>query len=341
MIGIGVIGAGRICPAHAGAASALPETRLVGIADSDTSRAQAAGERFDVPAFGDWKDLLQADGLDAVVIGLPHFLHLSATLDALAAGKHVLIEKPMALDAAECDRILAAARAAGRQVMVAHSQHYFPANREARRLIAAGEFGDIVLATDTWYKPFHEGVRPAWFLDDACGGGMWSMNGAHMIDRLMFLLQSPVVSVRARIGNPIFGLSTDAAIAFLEFASGVCATIQHAGYREGVNRFEAEFTGTQAQLKLTGDRGGGDVLWIGRGGRWNDHAVPPLRVEARPGATLSSPIFAAQLQDFARALLSGNEMPIPGDYGREVVAVMDACLRSSRENCEVRLDRPC
>jgi predicted dehydrogenase len=336
---IGIIGAGRICGAHATSANAVPETQLTAIADVDPTRVQDACEKWGGKAHIGYESLLADPDVDAVVIGLPHFLHRDVTIRALQAGKHVLLEKPMAMDTAECDAMIAAEQASGKVLMVAHSQHYFPVNLEVRRIVADGGIGNLVMATDTWYKPFWEGVRPPWFLQAEQGGGMWPMNGSHMIDRLLMITGQKVTSVKARVGSPVFGLSaTDSGIAFLQFASGFAATIMHCGYRDGVTIFEAEMTGTEGQLRYQGDKGENNKLWRSREGQWEEQEVPPLELPLRPGVEARSVVFAAQLQDFALAVMEEKAPAITSGYGREVVRVMEACEVSSRTGREVVLD---
>jgi predicted dehydrogenase len=123
-------------------------------------------------------------------------------------------------------------------------------------------------------------------------------------------------------------------IAFLEFASGVCATLMHAGYRDGVNRFEAEITGTEDQLRIDGDRGGGRSLWRSRKGEGEEIVVlaeePPIEIG------MSRPVFEAQMQEFARSILEVRPPAITAEYGRRVVRVLEACVESSRTEREVR-----
>lgn len=338
MIGVGIIGAGRVCAAHAQAALALQGTRLVAVADTDAERVANAVRNYGGRGYTDYRQLLEDPEVEAVIVALPHHLHREATLDALRAGRHVLLEKPMAMNVAECDEMIAAARRAGRVLMVGHSQHFFPVNREARRRIREGEIGRLVLATDTWYKPFHDGVRPAWFLDAAQGGGMWAMNGSHMIDRMRFLLDRRVKAVKARVGNPVFGYSApDMGVALLEMEDGLCVTLQHVGYRDGVNRFEAEITGSEGQIRLSGDRGGGACYWRSRQGRWEEVPVAPPELPLEPGRGQANPVFAAQLLEFVAAIREGREPETSGEYGREVVRVLQACEESSRIGAEVRL----
>ncbi|MGV3723830.1 MAG: Gfo/Idh/MocA family protein, partial [Actinomycetota bacterium] len=310
MIGIGIIGAGRICAAHATAALALPETRLAAVADIDEARVNDAAQKYDCQGYLGYEAMLADPNVDAVVVGLPHFLHEEVTVQSLQAGKHVLLEKPMAMTVPECDAMIAAAAAAGKSLMVAHSQHYFRQNLAARELIRSGDLGHLVLANDAWYKGFWDGgKRPDWFLDDSKGGGMWAMNGSHMIDRLCFMLESEVVAVKAKVGNPVFGLSTDMGVAYLDFACGVSATIQQVGYRDGVNRFDAEITGTEGQIKVGGD-GNRAELWRSRGGAWEAVNLPAVELPTRPGAPEPSPVFGAQMRDFAQGLLEGREPSI-------------------------------
>ena len=339
MTGIGIIGGGRICGAHASSAAALPETRLVAIAEIDGERLAAATAKYGCRGYADYQEMLQDPEIDAVVVGLPHFLHREVTINSLNAGRHVLLEKPMAMDSAECDAMIQAADASGKVLMVAHSQQFFPSNQELSRLLRDGAIGNLVMATDTWYKPFYErGTRPPWFLEDSKGGGMWPMNGAHMVDRLCLFLASRVVAVKASVGNPIYGLSTDAGIAFLQFESGVCATIAHCGYREGVNRFECEITGTEGQLRCSGDRGGGNLLWQARSGQWEEVPVPTPEIPTKPGQSLVSVVFPAQMREFALAIQEGRPPSITADYGRHIVRALEACVESSRTGQEVRLD---
>ncbi len=341
-LNIGILGAGRICAQHATAAMGLPETTLTAIAEPEPERRQAAVASWGCRGYATIQELLGDPEVDAVVVGLPHHLHRDAAVESLESGKHVLLEKPMALSVPECDAIIAAATASGRTLMVAHSQRYFPVNLRVRQLLDEGAIGHLVGAADSWYKPFWDGARPAWFLEGSQGGGMWPMNGSHMIDRLCLFMDSRVVAVKARIGSPVFGLSaSDTGYAFLEFANGLCANISHVGYKHGVNRFEAELTGTEGQLKVSGDRADGP-LWRsageGRDAAWELVPVDDSPGQLRPGLAAPHPTFAAQLREFAAAIRDGREPAISGDYGRHVVAVMTACEESSRTGREVRLD---
>src|SRR5207253_1950915 len=259
---------------------AVQGVQLAGCVDTDPARLEAFTQRYPCPGYASTEELLSRGEVDAVVVALPHWLHRDVTIACLQAGKHVLLEKPMALNVAECDAMVAAAEATGKTLMVAHSQQFFPVNRTVRSMIAAGEIGRIVFVTDTWYKPFYAEPRPPWFLDASKGGGMWPMNGAHMIDRMCQFIGSEVVAVKAMVGTYFVDVpATDTGMALLQFANGVHATLQHCGYRigRGVERFEGELTGTEGQLRLTTQR-----LWRCQDGRYEEVPIEPTLPPLKP-----------------------------------------------------------
>jgi phthalate 4,5-cis-dihydrodiol dehydrogenase len=339
MINLAIIGTGRISGAHAGAARAIQGVQLAGCVDTDPARLASFTQRYPCPGYSSTEEMLARGDVDAVVVALPHWLHRDMTIACLQAGKHVLLEKPMALNVAECDAMVAAAEVTGKTLMIAHSQQFFPVNQAVRTIIAAGEIGRIVFATDTWYKPFYAEPRPPWFLDASKGGGMWPMNGSHMIDRMTQFIGSEVVAVKAMVGTYFVDVpATDTGIALLQFANGVHATLQHCGYRigKGVERFEGELTGTDGQLRLTTQR-----LWRCQDGRYEEVPIeptlPPMKPDW-PAGSRTTPTFFNQLAAFLDAIRTGSEPAVSARYGRDIVRVLEACEESSRLGREVRLD---
>jgi predicted dehydrogenase len=327
-LGVGIIGAGRVSGSHIRATQATDGARLVAIADVAQERVDAVVGKTGCAGYADYRKLLERDDIQIVMIGLPHWLHEEVALAAAAAGKHIFLEKPMANTLDECDRIDAAVRRAGVQLMVGHNQHFMAPNMEARRILHSGELGQIVFATDTWYKAFGLAGRPAWFLDRAQGGGMWQMNGAHMVDRMRWIIDSPIIAVKAWIGNPLIGQQADdSSIAMLQFANGVHCTIMHAGYEQGVEQFKGEVLATGGMIKFAPfppDRG----LWISRNG-----AYEPLPCE-QPGG--KDP-FTLELEAFVDCIERGTESPVSGQWSRDIVEVLLACEESSRTGAEVRI----
>jgi phthalate 4,5-cis-dihydrodiol dehydrogenase len=251
-LGIAIFGAGRAGHGHARAIDQTDGARLIAVFDADRERADGFAETHGCQAYTDSDELLKRNDIDLVMVALPNFLHERATVEAASAGKHIFLEKPMADTLEECDRVLAAVRRAGVHLLVAHSQRYFASTIRAKEILQNGEIGQPVFATDTWYKNFGVEMRLPWFLDRATGGGMWLMNGAHMIDRTCWVLDTEVESVRAWIGSPFHGLpADDANMAFLTLRNGLHATIVHTGYKtRGVDRCEVEVSCTNGMLRF-------------------------------------------------------------------------------------------
>jgi len=323
-IGVAIFGAGRAGHGHARAIDHASEARLVAVFDADRGRADSFAEQHGCQAFTDSDALLERNDIDLVMVVLPNFLHERATIQAASAGKHVFLEKPMADTLEECDRIIAAVERAGIHLLVAHSQRYFASTVRAREIIQSGELGQPVFATDTWYKAFGVEHRLPWFVDRATGGGMWLMNGAHMLDRTCWVLDTEVESVRAWIGSPFHGLSADDAdIAFLTLRNGLHATIAHTGYRaRGVDKCEVEMACTNGMLRFDSYS---NRLAVDR-----DGAYAPIEVQ-RVDA------FAEELKNLVGAILGRERLRVTPTWGRHMVEVLLAAEESSRTGCEVRV----
>ncbi|HLH72698.1 MAG TPA: Gfo/Idh/MocA family oxidoreductase, partial [Chloroflexota bacterium] len=177
-----IIGAGRVAPGLARAINNAPGVTLVGVADNDLPRAEVLGNKLGVKAVGNYQEFLDDPNVDVAVLALPHWLHHQVAIECCKAGKHVYVEKPLANTLEEADEMIAAAEAQHVRLFAAHTQRFFASTILARRMLEQGAIGAPVYATDTWYKNFGLEGRPAWFLDRRKGGGMWLMNGAHMID---------------------------------------------------------------------------------------------------------------------------------------------------------------
>jgi predicted dehydrogenase len=321
-LGVAVFGAGRAGHSHARAIAQNPEAQLVAVFDSDAERANAFAEQHGCLAFTASEAVLRRDDVDLVMIALPNFLHAGAAVEAAQAGKHVFLEKPMADTLEECDQIIAAVERRGVQLLVAHSQRYFSATVRARHILQGGELGQPVFATDTWYKPFGLQDRLPWFRERATGGGMWLMNGAHMIDRTCWVLDTSVESVHAYIGSPFHGLSADDAnLAYLTLRNGLRAVIAHTGYRErGVDRCEVEVACTGGMLRFDS--------YSNRLATDCDGAYAPIELQAVDP-------FTEELKNLVAAVRGREELRVSPAWGRHILEVLLAAEESSRTGREV------
>ena len=323
-LGVAIFGAGRAGNAHARAISQTAGARLIAVFDADAERAAAFAEDHGCQAFTRSDEVLRRDDVALVMVALPNFLHERATVDAASAGKHIFLEKPMADTVEECDRMLDAVGRAGVQLLVAHSQRYFGSTIRAREIVQGGDLGQPVFATDTWYKNFGLEGRLPWFLDRATGGGMWLMNGAHMLDRTCWVLDSEVASIRAWIGSPFHQLSADDAnLAFVQLRNGLHASIVHAGYRSrGVEKCEVEITCTDGMLIFDSYS---NRLAIER-----DGAYSPIEVQRVDP-------FTEELKNLVGAINGTETLRVSAAWGRHIVEVLLAAEESSRTGSEVTI----
>ena len=187
---------------HAQALAALDDVRLVAATRTNPVALAEFTARYGGRGYTDLNAVLADPAVDAVVIATPHHLHTVAVEAAAQAGKHILLEKPMAPTLAECDRILAAADQAGVTLMLGHTSQFAPAYQLAKQMLDGGELGEIVLGVSTMSKFWFEPNRRDWHLDRQTGGGMWLTAGIHCLDRLTWLVGSPVARVSARTRRP-------------------------------------------------------------------------------------------------------------------------------------------
>jgi predicted dehydrogenase len=190
---LGIIGAGEIGQRHVDAAS-LAGATVLAVADADPNRAQSLAQRCGGRAAASAQDVWNDPRIDAVVIGVPNYLHCEFAIAALRAGKDVLLEKPMALNAAQCDDILAAARAYERILQIGFVHRYTSVARTARTVIDSGELGRVYHAKAHLHLRRNVPGLGRWFTDrKRSGGGALIDVGVHLIDLSLWLLGFPSV----------------------------------------------------------------------------------------------------------------------------------------------------
>jgi phthalate 4,5-cis-dihydrodiol dehydrogenase len=316
MIGVGIIGAGWWAGEHARAVAALPDLRLVACASRSPERRAAFTREFGCAGHDDYRALLADREIDAVAIATSHDSHAAIAVDALAAGKHVLLEKPLARDRQECALVTAAARQAGSVFMVGLTHHFTPSVAGAKALVTRGEIGAVVTAFCAYSQPWRWEQRPRFYRERALGGGVWLTLGVHFVDRLLWLIDADVVAVKAVLGQrfhtPAEQQADDAATVLLQFASGATGTIVIAGYRDGAPWLTMQLLGERGALRLDGDG-----LALGRDGAWQPVVVPN-----------TSPM-EAEWAAFARSIVDGTPPPITLDYALCVMDIVFAAEESA------------
>lgn len=322
---LAVIGAGAIGSKHLEAAAQVEELEAVAVAELNQSLAQATAEQYGIRAYADYQEMLQREKPDIAVIALPHYLHKDVAICCAAHGVHLLLEKPMALNVAECDEIISAAERYGVKLMVGHTQHYFPENREAKRIIESGELGQLVMINDTRHVHYFREDRPAWFLEkNKSGGGIMTNLGSHSIDKIQWMTTSQVTKVKASVSFHDDRYDVEGSgVIFLETSSGVRATITQSGY-PGVSRNVTEIIFTKGMLKLETGKG----LAISRNGIY----------EQVPLDSADEPLIL-QLLDLMNAITNDCALDCSGAYSKSVVSVIESVYTSSETGTEQAVKR--
>jgi len=260
--GIGDITRKRVLPAIL----SEPRSRLAGIVTRDPSKAAPYG----VPAWPDLDTALAASNAAALYIATPVFLHAPQTIAALRAGRHVLCEKPMALNYSEAAAMQQTAAVTGRTLGIAYYRRMYPKVERARELIAAGAIGRPVFAEATahdWYNPL--GTSRAWLADAAkAGGGPLRDVGSHRIDLMNYLFGDPV-RASGHLSTLVHDVPVeDNATVMIDYAGGVRGLID-VRWHARPPRDEFRVRGTEGELDLT-PLNGPALAWPG-----GTESIPP------------------------------------------------------------------
>ena len=219
----GIVTYGKIARMQAQALKGLEGVELAGVWGRDPAKTKGFAADFGITAYESIAAMGKA-GIDVAVISSPHLIHREQALEALAAGMHVLVEKPMAISTADCDAMITAAKAAGRKLGVISQRRWFPAVRRVRDAIDAGKIGAPVLADvvifgwrdEAYYRS--DPWRGSWAGE---GGGVLVNQAVHQLDLLLWLM-GPVAEVHAywdNLNHPYIEVE-DTAAAILRFESG-------------------------------------------------------------------------------------------------------------------------
>jgi phthalate 4,5-cis-dihydrodiol dehydrogenase len=195
----GIVGYGYTGQQHARGLRSISGTHLTAIAENDASRTAGVNAK----TYLDYRDLLCDSSIQAVTICLPHFLHEQVALDALNAGKHVLVEKPLAISVEAGERLFKLAERVSRVLMVEMTHRFMPPVVEARQIVQAGRLGKILAVTETLFEKVGLfGSLPSWmFSKEKAGGGVGLTSGIHLLDHVTWIAGRPLSLQAARFGH--------------------------------------------------------------------------------------------------------------------------------------------
>lgn len=312
MIRLALIGCGRNAAALAAAAAASDLCTLTVTADIDPEAARSLAQAADATAHvGDLESLLESGGggFDAVVVNTPNDSHAAIASTAIAAGQHVLVEKPLALSADEAAAVQRAAERADLRLMAAHTLRFMPANVQVQRALAAGELGKPgMLRSHRWLRRF-PGPPRGWKHDPARSGGLCVHEGVHEIDQALWLIDERPTHVHALAGPELLQIH-------LGYASGAMAIC---GVATGLPLGSGYYS-----LALIGS--------LGAAYADDHHNVHLVYRGGRPQAFVSdqrASAVRAQLDEFASAINEGRHPSVSGAAAAAALQVAEAAAASS------------
>jgi predicted dehydrogenase len=327
-LGLGFIGSGRIAQAHLSAAANLSgRVRVVAIAGRRRDPADAAARKYGIPAVvGDYRELLVNPDVDAVVITTPNDSHAAIACDAAKAGKHILVEKPMALDTASAKAMVRAADDGGVTLMVAQSRRFSDAVQEMVRRLP--EIGDILRVHITFLVSFAQPPTEWWRSSAQAGGLVIMLQGSHSLDSIYWWLgriPQSVYATAARTNTAWEG--EDEADIVCRYAGGATATV-HLSLSTSPPIHEALVVGRKGHLRVIERPAGPPFENIYRLEKNGEVLLDGLQ---------SPSLYTRQLREFADAV-RGRRRPLAS--GREILQVMrmlDAARASVRSGQPVSL----
>ena len=187
---VAVLGAGAIGLDHIGSFQQHPAATVLAVADTSAARAREAADLFDVAIVAtDYRELLARDDIDIISIALPNYLHASVALDALKAGKHVMIDKPMATNARDAAKLVAEAKKRRVLLMVGQNNRFSPDVQTLKQLVLQGVLGEVYHAKTAWTRRGGIPRIGSWFTQKQfAGGGSTYDIGVHALDRCLYLM---------------------------------------------------------------------------------------------------------------------------------------------------------
>jgi predicted dehydrogenase len=327
---VALLGLGAIAQVvHLPILSQLPNAALLGACDFDYAKARAIAGRFGIPrVYRSDNEVLDADDIDAIVICTPSHLHESQAIAALERGKHVLVEKPLALDAAAAERVVAAAELAGRSLMVAMNNRYRPDAMALKPFADGGELGELFLVRGAWLNRKVRVIRPTWRHRKATAGGGAMMDlGVQTLDLALWLLGYP------RVGSIVChmhrgeGLEVeDTAAMVLRLAGGasISLTVSWSLVADRDRHY----------LRLLGSRGSGAIspLAVFKEVETGLLDVTPSLPPGRENPYTAS--YRHELQHFLRVVRGEEDAILPREQ-IDLMRVVALAYRSAEEKREV------
>lgn len=353
---IGIIGSGGIAEAHVKAYKQMEDVEIVGVADIVPGRASefnARNELTGAKAFLDHRELLQMD-LDGVSICTPNVAHYETTIDALRAGKQVLLEKPMSVTLEQSIEMVQTAKETGNMLTIGFQPRYDPNMKKMNEIIRSGLLGKIYYIQTGGGR--RRGMPGGTFIrKELAGSGALADIGCYSLDMALNALGYPKPLTVSAFTSNYFGTNPkyhpeadrfeveDFGVALVRFEGGLVLNFKISWAMHADSLGPTLFLGTDGGLKLTP---AGSGPWSGA---WDGHIGSMTLMHDVAGTQTETPIpllqhnvniFYEKVRDFVTAVIEGRPAPIPGEQILVNQAIIDGLIRSSELGREVEIHLP-
>jgi myo-inositol 2-dehydrogenase / D-chiro-inositol 1-dehydrogenase len=339
---VAILGAGFISDIHLESYHRfVPEAEVVAVYTRDAAKAKAFADKHHIPKwYDDMDDLINNSGCEVVDICLPNYLHATATLKAATAGKHIIIEKPLAVTLEEADTMIAACKSAGVKLMYAEELCFAPKYERVRQLVNEGAIGDIYMLKQS---EKHSGPHSDWFYDiNLAGGGVLMDMGCHGIAWFRWMLNNAkAISVYASMNTVLHKNRTkaeDNSVVIIEFENGVTGVVENSWAKHGGMDDKSEVHGTGGVVYAD--------LFMGNAAiAYSKHGFGYAMEKADTTMGWSFPIFEEafnqgyphELKHFIECVQQDKQPVVMGEDGRAVLEIIYAAYASAGQGKKIML----
>jgi predicted dehydrogenase len=338
---VGLVGSQFISGIHAESLSRCAAAELLAVASPSPGHAKTFAGRWHIPHhYTDVRRMLEMPELDMIVVGAPNHAHCQIAVDAVAAGKHVVMEKPLALNLAEADRMIAAARRANRKLLYAEELCFAPKYVRLKALLDDGALGAPTLIKQS---ERHDGPHADHFWDTARSGGGVTMDmGCHAVQFFRWMLNGArIPSVYAQMSTQVHGgrtLGDDNALIILEFENGTVCLAEESWTKLGGMDDRAEIYGSKGVAFADLLRGNSIETYSSVG---YDYAVEKAGSTVGWSFTIYEEAwnygFTQEMAHFVDCVRNDRQPLVTGEDGREVLEVIFAAYASAGTGRKIEL----
>jgi predicted dehydrogenase len=319
MLRLGVIGYGDSGRDFARAAQYAEHWEAVAVGGRNMEKAKVLADKLGILALP-VEEMVKRPDIDFIAISTPPGNHLNDALKVIEAGKHVIVEKPMALTLQDCDTIIQKGKEKGVIVLVSQSLEFFPGVMKAKELIDAGEIGEIITIHERWCYNYFSGKRVGWQLDPKLSGGGVVLNPViHLTDRIRYLTGSEVAVVDAAIGyyNKEHQDIEGNVHAFYRLRNGLPASILLNGYDTIQEPISSTIFGTKGVVTISS---WAISCFLHKNGQKTEHFGETYMKNSNDRVNVS---YLGHMVEWERCFRNHQPLRSPGENGRANVA---ACL---------------